>query len=163
MHDVHRVLQYKENRYISPKDSIPIVKELIENSKVDLSEEQIQKILFCVEHHEDKNWDGNNVSDINTLILQDADNIDAIGAIGIGRAFAYGNKYNQPMYVEDIPFTEYDGYKETITDTSTIHFFHNKLVKLGENMNTNTAKLIAKERVDFLNDFIKEFIKEWKC
>lgn len=161
LHDIHRVLQYKENKYISPRDSLPMVKELIDKSNLNLNAEQIQTILFSIEHHEDKNWDGNNVNDLNALILQDADNIDAIGAIGIARAFAYGNKYSQPMYVDNIPFTDYEGYEEKLKDVSSIHFFHNKLIKLGDNMNTLTAKVIANERIDFIKKFIDEFIKEW--
>ena len=122
-----------------------------------------RQILYCIEHHEDKNWNGNNVSDINTLILQDADNIDAIGAIGIGRGFIYGNQYKQPQYIENIPFEDFEGYEEKIKDVSLMHFFHNKLIKLGKNMNTETAKEIASERIRFVELFIDEFIKEWNA
>ena len=163
LHDIHRVIQNNENKYITPKESLPIVKEIIEKSKIDLEEEQLRQILFCIEHHEDKNWNGNNVNDINTLILQDADNIDAIGAIGIGRGFIYGNQYKQPQFVDNIPFEEFEGYEEKIKDVSLMHFFHNKLIKLGKNMNTETAKDIATERVHFVELFIDEFIKEWNA
>ena len=77
------------------KKSLPKIKEIIKEAKLDITKEQIDKILFCIEHHEDYNWNGSNVKDINTLILQDADNLDAIGAIGIGRSFGYAAINNQ--------------------------------------------------------------------
>ncbi len=161
LHDIHRLMQQEKGKYITPLESIPEVKKIINNAKLDLKEEQINKILYAIEHHEDYNWNGQNVDDINTLILQDADNLDAIGAIGIGRAFGYSAINNQVMYDETISFEDFNGYEEKIKDISTIHFFHNKLVKLGENMNTDTAKEIAKERIQFINKFIDQFIKEW--
>ena len=161
LHDVHRVMQTNENKYITPKESIPKVREIIEKSQINLNKEQLESILFAIEHHEDKNWDGNNVDDINKLILQDADNIDAIGAIGIGRGFIYGDYYKQPMFEPDIPFEDFEGYTEKVKDVSLMHFFHNKLIKLGSNMNTSTAQRIAENRINFVKNFIDEFIKEW--
>lgn len=161
LHDVHRLIQKKENRYVKPSESLTEIKKIIDKANLDLTQDEIDKILYSIEHHEDYNWDGNNVSDLNTLILQDADNLDAIGAIGIARAFKYAGVNNQIMYDENIPFEDFNGYEEKIQDVSTIHFFHNKLVKLGDNMNTKTAKELAKERIDFINNFIDEFLKEW--
>ena len=161
LHDVHRLIQSKTKKYVTPKESLDIVLEIIKDTKLDLSNEQISEILFCIEHHEDYNWNGNNVDDINALILQDADNLDAIGAIGIGRSFGYAAINNQPFYDEKIPLEKFDGYEEKLKDVSNIHFLNNKLIKLGDNMNTKTAKAIAKSRVRFINDFIDEYIKEW--
>ena len=161
LHDVHRLIQSKTKKYVTPKESLDKVLEIIKDTKLDLSNEQISEILFCIEHHEDYNWNGNNVDDINALILQDADNLDAIGAIGIGRSFGYAAINNQPFYDEKIPLEKFDGYEEKLKDVSNIHFLNNKLIKLGDNMNTKTAKKIAKSRVKFNNDFIDEYIKEW--
>ena len=94
------------------------------------------------------------------MILQDADNLDAIGAIGIGRSFGYVAINNQPFYDDKIPLEKFDGYEEKIKDVSNIHFLNNKLIKLGDNMNTKTAKLIAQDRVEFIKNFIDEYIKE---
>ena len=163
LHDIHRLLQAKKQEYITPKESLPTVKKIIKASKIDLSKEQIEKILFCIEHHEDYNWNNNNVSDINTLIVQDADNLDAIGAIGIGRSFGYAALNNQDYYNDQIPLEIYKGYKEKLKDVSNIHFLNNKLLKLGDNMNTKTAKDIAKKRVNFIKSFIDEYIKEWNA
>ena len=163
LHDIHRLMQTEQSKYITPKDSLDEVIKIIEKSKIELTSDQINKILFCIEHHEDYNWNGFNVDDINTLILQDADNLDAIGAIGIGRSFGYAALNNQVFYDDKIPLEKFDGYEEKIKDVSNIHFFNNKLVKLGDNMNTKTAKLIAKDRVEFIKKFIDEYIKEWNA
>lgn len=163
LHDVHRLMQSERNEYVMPKDSLDRVLEIIKLANLDLSDEQINKILFCIEHHEDYNWSGNNVDDINTLILQDADNLDAIGAIGIGRSFGYAAINNQPFYDDKIPLEKFDGYEEKLKDASNIHFLNNKLIKLGDNMNTKTAKLIAQARVEFIKKFIDEYIKEWNA
>ena len=102
------------------------------------------------------------MEDINTLILQDADNLDAIGAIGIGRTFAYGGSHNVVMYDENVELNENNDYSESNDkDASTIHHFYHKLFKLKENMNTYTAKEIAKERTEFMKIFVEEFLKEW--
>ena len=154
-------MQSEKKEYVAPKESLDKVLDIINEAKLDLNYNQIQQILFCIEHHEDYNWSGSNVDDINTLILQDADNIDAIGAIGIGRSFGYAALNNQKFYDESIPLEKYDGYVEKLKDISNIHFLNNKLIKLGDNMNTKTAKLIAQDRVKFVKEFINEYIKEW--
>ena len=160
LHDVHRIMQNETGVYVSPKDSIVRVKELL--SHVSLTEEQVEKICYAIEYHEKYNWNGDNVEDINTLVLQDADNLDSVGAIGIGRAFSYSGAHNSPMYRDDLPLEDADNYNEhSGDDPSSIHHFYHKLFKLGDNMNTKTAKELADKRVDFMKDFVNEFLMEW--
>jgi len=159
LHDVHRILGAKTGSYVSPKDSIPKVKEIL--SHIELTDEQVEEICFCIEHHEDYNWNGNNVDNINALILQDADNIDAIGAIGIARAFTAGGSYNLSMYDESKELITEQNFVEGDKDPSVIHHFYHKLFNLGKSMNTNTAKELANKRIDFMKDFTKEFLDEW--
>ena len=162
LHDVHRIMQNESGKFVSPKDSIPQVKEIL--AHINLSEEQISKICYCIEYHEEYNWNGKNVDDINTLILQDADNLDAIGAIGIGRTFSYSGSHKVVMYDDSIPLNEENDYSEANgNDPSTIHHFYHKLFKLGNNMNTKTAREMANRRTEFMKDFVTEFLNEWNA
>lgn len=161
LHDIHRIMQNETGKFVSPKDSIIEVRKILSN--INLNEEQVDKICYCIEHHEEYNWNRNNVEDLNTLILQDADNLDAIGAIGIGRTFSYMAIHNMPMYDENIPLNNEDSCVENkiVADPSTIHHFYHKLFKIGDNMNTATARKIAEERTIFMKKFVKEFLEEW--
>ena len=81
IHDVHRIMSAESCKYVSPKDSIPKVKEFIDD--LDLTNKQKEHILYAVEHHEEYGFGKENVSvkDIESLILQDADNLDMCGAM----------------------------------------------------------------------------------
>ncbi len=161
LHDVHRIMQNETGSFVSPKDSLDTIKTILSN--INLTQEQIDKICYCIEYHEQYNCNGNNVNDLNTLILQDADNLDAIGAIGIGRTFSYGGAHNVIMYDDKIPLNEKNDYSESNGDNeSTIHHFYHKLFKLGDNMNTTSVKELATERIIFMKKFVDEFFKEWK-
>ena len=121
---------------------------------------QIDKICYCIEYHEEYNWNGNNVDDLNTLILQDADNLDAIGAIGIIRNFKYGIAHNIIDFDPNIPLYQNE-YNESKEDASTIHHMNNKLLRLGKYMNTKTAKKLAKSKTKLMQDFMHIFIQEF--
>jgi uncharacterized protein len=87
------------------------------------------------------------------LVLQDADRLDAIGAIGIARAFNYGGFRNRPIYDPD--------EKKNEGGLSTIAHFHEKLLKLKDMMNTETGKRIAESRHLFLEKYLEQFNNEW--
>lgn len=162
LHDVHRIMQNEKGSFVFPKDSLNVIRKILSN--VDLTEEDVDKVCYCIEYHEQYNWNGNNVNDINTLILQDADNLDAIGAIGIGRTFSYSGAHNIAMYNNKIPLNNLNNYSEfNGDDESAIHHFYHKLFKLGNNMNTNTAKELAKGRIDYMKDFVSRFLNEWNA
>ncbi len=161
LHDIHRIMQNETGMFVSPKDSLKTVRKILKN--VDLTQEQIDKICYCIEFHEEYNWNKNNVTDLNTWILQDADNLEAIGAIGVARAFVYGGAHKIEMYDEAIPLNEKEDFIEALGDNeSTIHHFYHKLFKLGDYMNTQTAKEMAKKRIDFMKEFTEVFFDEWK-
>lgn len=161
LHDIHRIMQNESDKFVSPKDSLDTVRNILSN--IDLTNQQVDKICYCIEHHEIYNWNGNNVEDLNTLILQDADNLDAIGAIGIGRTFSYGGSHNISMYDESIPIGIEKRFSDGENSPSTIHHFYYKLFRLGDNMNTYTAKKLAKKRIDFMKEFVREFLNEWNA
>ncbi|MCB9361137.1 MAG: HD domain-containing protein [Flavobacteriales bacterium] len=97
-------------------------------------------------------------------IVQDADRIDAIGAIGIARTFAYGGNKNRMMYDPSCKpemHTDFNAYKNNTTPT--INHFYEKLLLLKDRLNTNTAKEIAAERHQYMESFLEQFYKEWDC
>ncbi|MCD4646984.1 phosphohydrolase [Bacillus mycoides] len=103
------------------------------------------------------------MSTIEGKIVQDADRLDAIGAIGIARAFSYGAYNAQEIYNPDIkPVLHSTFHEYKHTKTTTINHFYEKLFFLKERMNTSTARKIADERHKFMVDFIKTLQKECK-
>jgi len=99
-----------------------------------------------------KNPSGN-LNDPLLLVLQDADKLDAIGAIGVARAFNYGGFRNNTIYIPD---------EQPIgKSNSTVGHFYDKLLKLKDMMHTATGRSIAEERHLFLEKFLEQFYREW--
>jgi uncharacterized protein len=126
--------------------------------------EQIQAVLNIVKN---VSYKGAKVKDvamrIEGQIVQDADRIDAIGAIGIARAFNYGGNQCRLIYhPEQKPevHDNFEAYKNS--KGHTINHFYEKLLLLKDRLNTATAKQIAQQRHDFMIVFLNQFYAEWE-
>ena len=131
-----------------------------------VDEQVVEHVCQIIRHMSYKNSLLASEPDFSSLemqIVQDADRLDAIGAIGIARTFHYGGYKNRLMYDPDIPpvieLTKEDYQKST---APTINHFYEKLLRLKDMMNTATARNLAVERHDFMLQFLEQFYKEWE-
>jgi uncharacterized protein len=104
------------------------------------------------------------VSSVEAAVVQDADRLDAIGAIGIARTFAYGGYKNRLIYDPGIAPEMHDDFQSYKSSTApTINHFYEKLLLLKDRMNTNTAKLMAAQRHLFMENYLQHFFDEWEA
>jgi uncharacterized protein len=102
-------------------------------------------------------------SSIELDIVQDADRLDALGAIGIARTFNYGGFKNRTLYDPQIaPNTKMTKEEYKNNDAPTLNHFYEKLLLLKDKMNTESGKQIAKERHCFMEGFLSQFYAEWE-
>lgn len=127
-----------------------------------VSEAAIKTICNIIGEVSFKGTDSTTPETIEGKCVQDADRLDAMGAIGIARAFAYGGNHNRMMYDPEIKPTvsmNADEYHSHIS--TTVNHFYEKLFQLKYLMNTDTAKRIAEQRENYMKRYISEFLDEW--
>ena len=141
--------------------ALKISKNFLE--EIHVNAELIEQVLFVIKNISFKNRaEAPENLPLELQIVQDADRLDAIGAIGIARTFNFGGFKNNLMYHPEIkPNLGMNKEEYKKSNGTTINHFYEKLLLLKDLMNTETAKRIASERHDFMLQFLDEFYKEW--
>lgn len=124
--------------------------------------QDLENILCSVENLGFKGGFNTTELSLEGQIVQDADRIDAIGAIGIARTFAYGGKKDRPIYDPDqgiVEITSKEDYRNL--KRHSINHFYEKLLKLKDTINTTEGKIIAEKRTKYMQEFLDEFYAEW--
>jgi uncharacterized protein len=157
LHDIADSKFHNGDETIGPN----IAREFLESENVD--EATIQHVINIIENISFKG--GNTEKQFYSIelnIVQDADRLDAIGAIGIARAFNYGGFKNRPLHNPNIApklHMSKEEYKSSLAPT--INHFYEKLLLLKDKMNTETGKQIAQERHRYMEGFLSQFYAEW--
>ncbi len=160
LHDIADSKFHEGDETLGPK----IAQEHLESMGLD--ESTIIKVVDIIRNISFKNsLSGKSITNKSEelKVVQDADRLDAIGAIGIARAFNYGGYKNRIFYdpqIEPNPKMTKEAYKSS--KAPTINHFYEKLLLLKDQMNTSTAKSIAVERHEFMLEFLDRFFKEWE-
>jgi uncharacterized protein len=157
LHDIADSKFHNGDEKIGPK----IAREFLESENVD--EPTIQHVIKIIENISFKGGNTEKLfSSIELDIVQDADRLDAIGAIGIARAFNYGGFKNRPLYNPKIaPKLRMSKEEYKNSQAPTLNHFYEKLLLLKDKMNTETGKQIAQGRHQFMMTFLSQFYAEW--
>lgn len=157
LHDIADAKFHNGDETIGPK----IAREFLES--IEVNKEVIDHVVRIIENISFK---GGNVkqtfSSPELDVVQDADRLDAIGAIGIARCFNYGGFKNRALYDPSIPPNLQMTKEEYKNSTApTINHFYEKLLLLKDRMNTESGRKLALERHSFMEVFLEQFYKEW--
>ncbi len=161
LHDIADSKFHHGDETIGPKKA----RDFLELEKVD--PEVVRQVVLIIENISFKG--GNFAKTFNSIeldIVQDADRLDAIGAIGIARTFNYGGFKNRALYNPDIlPNLSMTKEEYKKNEAPTINHFYEKLLLLKDKMNTITGKEIAQKRHEYMESFLAQFYDEWegKC
>lgn len=158
LHDIADPKFHDGDETVGPK----IAREFLFNQNVD--SKIIEHVIDIIENMSFKNTfeTGEKFTSPELGVVQDADRLDAIGAIGIARCFNYGGFKNRALYHPEIkPNLNMTKEEYKSSDAPTINHFYEKLLLLKDKMNTKTGRKIAAERHNYMLGFLEQFYAEW--
>ena len=156
------LLHDADDRKLSPETCEGKLRARAFLEKEGLPEERIREILQIIGEVSFRGTDSVVPETVEGKCVQDADRLDAIGAVGIGRAFAFGGSRGRAMYdPADIPGEMPDGAAYEARSGSTVAHVYEKLLHLEAMMNTPSARALARRRHLFMEEFLEEFLAEW--
>jgi metal dependent phosphohydrolase len=127
-----------------------------------VSESEIRQVCQIIDEVSFKGTDSVRPPTPEGKCVQDADRLDALGAIGIARTFAYGGSHNRAIYDPELPPRTAMNQAQYYSSKSTsLNHFYEKLFLLEGMMNTETGKAIARKRTQYMQQFVDEFLHEW--
>lgn len=125
-------------------------------------ESEIRQVCQIIDKVSFQGTDSVRPSTLEGKCVQDADRLDALGAIGIARTFAYGGNHNRAIYDPELPPRTAMNQAQYYSSKSTsLNHFYEKLFLLEGMMNTETGKAIARKRTQYMQQFVDEFLNEW--
>lgn len=158
LHDIADSKFHNGNEIIGPK----MAQKFLEENQID--ENIIEQVVKIIENISFKGGVKREYTSEELDIVQDADRLDAIGAIGIARTFNYGGFKNRELYNPEIKPNLNMSKEEYKNSTApTINHFYEKLLLLKDKMNTQKGKELAEERHRFMETFLEQFYKEWNA
>ena len=150
-----------DNKFFDEVEALMLIERKLEEVQVERN--TIDHVLLIIQNLSfSKQWANNDFDSLELRVVQDADRLDAIGAIGIARAFSYGGYKKRDFYNPDRAPQTYESSAAYRNSTSpTINHFYEKLLLLKDQMNTETGQLMAAERHRFMEQYLDQFFKEW--
>jgi len=153
LHDIARAMEDEGKIADHAMEGARMAKGILE--EVGFPKEKVPKVIDCIEAHRFRK--GLEAQSLEARILQDADRLDIIGAIGVARVFTRGGWGNIPIHEPSSqPKDKYDG-----KSLSSVNHIYEKILKVKDTINTATAKQIAEERHRFVEQFLQRLLREW--
>lgn len=148
VHDLHRTM-CEPGEYVHPEETLDEVREILE--RAGFPESKVEAVCHCVAVHDEYDFRGDpdRTETLEARVLRDADNLDAMGAVGIARNFAFTGLAGNPLW------------DPTEEDYSGVGHFYDKLLKLDAEMHTERGRELAAGRHEFLESFVERFEREW--
>jgi uncharacterized protein len=160
VHDYHRVIERRQEASRAAVDRVIVEDHVVAAlDAAGFPSNLVARVCDCVAFTDRYSFSGHvlEAPSIEAAIVRDADNLDALGAIGVARAFIFGGSLGEPIWAEGDPKEVYEAGQTT----SIVHHFQEKLLKLKDDMLTVAGCKLAAKRHDFMVAFLDELMGEW--